>query len=67
MRIVCEYCFSELSRSSLAKHHKTKKCELFKTRNANYIVVDGRAYLRGKSPFEGVRRETHSPYNIYEV
>ena len=46
MRIMCEYCFAELSRDSLAKHHKTKECELFKTRNDNYIVVDGRTYLR---------------------
>ena len=67
MRIMCEYCFAELSRASLAKHHKTKKCEVFKTRNENYIVVDGRTYLRGKSPFEGVWHDTPTPYDIYGV
>ena len=32
---MCEYCFAELGKASLAKHHKTKTCELFKTRNDN--------------------------------
>ena len=63
---MCEYCFAELSKSSLAKHHTSKnKCELFKTRNYNYIVVDGRTYLKGKSPFEGVCHDTHTPCNVY--
>ena len=63
---MCEYCFAELSNSSLAKHHKSKKCELLKNRNDDYIVVDGRTYLKGKSPFEGIRHDTHIPYDIYE-
>ena len=60
-------CFAELSMDSLRKHHKTKKCELFRTRNDNYLVVDGRSYLKGKSPFEGVWHDTHEPYDIHEV
>lgn len=30
-------------------------------------MVDGRTYLRGKSPFGGVWYDTHTPYDIYEV
>ena len=64
---MCKYWFAELSRASLTKQHKTKKYELFKTRNDNYIVVDGRTILRGRSPFEGVWHDTHTPYDIYGV
>ena len=62
---MCEYWFAELSRDSLAKHHKSKKCELFRTRNDKYVVVDGRTYWRGSSRFEGVWHDTHVPYDIW--
>ena len=64
---MCKYCFAELGRDSLRHHHTTKKCELFKTRDDKYIVVDGRTYSKGKSPFEGVWHDTHVPYDIWGV
>ena len=64
---MCEYCFAELSRDSLRQHHTTKKCESFKTKNGKYIVVDGRTYLRGSSPFGSVWHDTRTPYDIWGV
>ena len=66
MLFMCEYCFAELSRSSLTKHHTSRTCEVLKTSNDNYIPT-GRTYLKGKSPFEGVWHDTHMPYDIHEI
>ena len=49
--------------AQLATHNQTNKCNT----KPNPIVVDGRTYLKGKSPFEGVWHDTHIPYDIHEV
>ena len=67
MTILCEYCGAEVKKSSLAKHHRTNKCKVFKTRNYHYNVIDGRCYLIDKSPDECVWNNYPIPYDIYEV
>ena len=64
---MCPICNNEVCKNNVSKHHKYKKCESFKTRNDNYVIVDGRTYLKGNSPFEGIWYATHMPYDIHEV
>ena len=54
LRTSCERCGSEVNKAQLAKHNRTNKCKTKPHPNDKCIVVDGRTYLKGKSPFEGV-------------
>ena len=38
-----------------------------RARDDNYVIVDGRTYLKGNSPFEGIWYANHIPYDIHEV
>ena len=48
-------------------YEQTQKCKTKPHPNDKYNVIDGRVYLKSKSPFEGVWHETHIPYDIHEV
>ena len=64
---LCPICNNEVCKTDLSKHQQSNKCELFKTRNDNYVIVDGRTYLKGNSPFEGICYDNHIRYDIHEV
>ena len=51
----------------MPKHRQTHKCKTKPHPNDKCNIIDGRAYLKGKSPFEGVWHEYHIPYDINEV
>ena len=67
IRIMCGRCGSEVNKAQSAKHNRTNKCKTKPHPNDIYIVVDGRTYLKGKSPVEGAWHDTHVPYDIHEV
>ena len=56
-----------MNKAQLAKHNRTNECKTKPHPHDQYIVADGRNYLKGKSPFEGVWHDTHVPYDIHEV
>ena len=56
-----------MNKAQLAKYNRTNKCKTKPNPNDKHIVVDGRTYLKCKSPFEGVWHDTHIPYDIHEV
>ena len=56
-----------MNEAQLATHNRINKCKTKPNPNDTYIVVDGRTYLKGKSPFEGVWHDTHIPYDIHDV
>ena len=64
---ICERCGSEVNKAQLAKPNRINKHKTKPHPNDEFIAVDGRTYLKGKSPFEGVWHGTHVPYDILEV
>ena len=65
MITLCKYCGAEVNKSSLATHHRTNKCKVFKTRNDHYNVIDGRCYLVGKSSDQCVWHEYPIPHMTF--
>ena len=65
-QIICNICGGQICRHGLTRHQKTKKCKSFVklTENDNYIIVDGRTYLKGESPLEGVWHKDHTPVEV---
>ena len=61
-RVKCDICGCHLQRGSLSRHKKTKKCKAHP--NDKYILVDGRTYLKGESPLEGVWHSDHTPFEV---
>ena len=61
-RVKCDICGCQLQRGSLSRHKKTKKCQAHS--NDKYILVDGRTYLKGESPLEGVWHSDHTPFEV---
>ena len=56
-----------MNKTQLATHDRTNTCKTKPHPKYKRIVVDGRTYLKGKSPFEGVWHDTHVPYDIHVV
>ena len=67
MTIICNICGSRGVRTGIARHQQTNTCKTKPHPNDKFIVVDGRTYSKGKSPFEGVWHDIHVPYDIHEV
>jgi hypothetical protein len=61
-QITCNICGAHICRSGLKRHQKTKKCKAHP--NDKYILVDGRTYLKGESPLEGVWHSDHTPFEV---
>ena len=57
-------CNSEVCKSNLLNHQRTNKCKNKPHPNDKYVIVDGRVYDKGKSPFEGVWYDDHIPFDL---